>query len=109
MFTLLVAGCVEFQAADIPVMVAVQPAPLPGPEYTRVVERVAGMVGDGDLAERVSRRGLHLVNVTWEDTGRAWGSALGPNISDFTLRRSAIALFSPAGRSNHASPLAVAL
>jgi hypothetical protein len=44
------------------------------------------MVSDGELASRVERRGLSLVDVTWEDTGRAWGSALGPNISDFTLQ-----------------------
>jgi hypothetical protein len=44
------------------------------------------MVWDGELSSRVERRGLTLVNVTWEDTGRAWGSALGPNISDFTLQ-----------------------
>jgi hypothetical protein len=55
-------------------------------EYARVVEKVAEMVGDSDLQRRVARRSLSLVNVTWEDTGRAQGSALGPNISDFTLQ-----------------------
>jgi len=55
-------------------------------EYARVVERVAGMVSDSDLLRRVQRRTLSLVNVTWEDTGRAQGSALGPNISDLTLQ-----------------------
>jgi hypothetical protein len=35
---------------------------------------------------RVERRKLALVNVMWEDTGRAEGSALGPNISDLTLQ-----------------------
>ena len=34
----------------------------------------------------MKRRGLDVVNVMWEDTGRAEGSALGPNISDFTLQ-----------------------
>jgi hypothetical protein len=55
-------------------------------EYARVVERVAGMVSDYDLVRRVQRRSLALVNVTWEDTGRAQGSSLGPNISDLTLQ-----------------------
>lgn len=55
-------------------------------EYARVVEKVAGMVSDRDLVHRVHRRRLDLVNVTWEDTGRAQGSALGPNISDLTLQ-----------------------
>jgi len=33
----------------------------------------------------VAQRRLSLVNVMWEDTGRAQGSALGPNITDLTL------------------------
>lgn len=55
-------------------------------EYARVIGKVANMVSDGDLMRRVQRRNLSLVNVTWEDTGRAQGSALGPNISDLTLQ-----------------------
>jgi hypothetical protein len=55
-------------------------------EYARVVDRVANMVSDQDLVGRVRRRSLALVNVTWEDTGRAEGSSLGPNISDLTLQ-----------------------
>lgn len=55
-------------------------------EYGRVVDKVAGMVSDSDLQSRVARRKLSLVNVTWEDTGRAQGSALGPNISDLSLQ-----------------------
>lgn len=55
-------------------------------EYARAIERVVGMVGDRDLVARVQRRGLAVVNVAWEDTGRAQGSALGPNITDLTLQ-----------------------
>jgi hypothetical protein len=55
-------------------------------EYARVVDRVSNMVSDGDLVRRVQRRSLSLVNVMWEDTGRAQGSSLGPNISDLTLQ-----------------------
>lgn len=55
-------------------------------EYGRVIAKVANMVSDSDLSMRVRRRNLSLVNVTWEDTGRAQGSALGPNISDLTLQ-----------------------
>lgn len=55
-------------------------------EYEGVVRRVATMVTDGELQRRVQQRALHMVNVTWEDTGRAEGSALGPNISDLTLQ-----------------------
>lgn len=61
-------------------------APSDSAEYARVIDKVANMVSDGDLRQRVARRNLSLVNVTWEDTGRAQGSALGPNISDLSLQ-----------------------
>lgn len=61
-------------------------SPSDAQEYARVTDKVANMVSDSDLQQRVSRRRLSLVNVTWEDTGRAQGSALGPNISDLTLQ-----------------------
>jgi len=54
--------------------------------FARTIDKVAGMVNDPQLAARVRRRNLALVNVAWEDTGRALGSALGPNISDLTLQ-----------------------
>ncbi|HKO92534.1 MAG TPA: hypothetical protein VJU61_15340 [Polyangiaceae bacterium] len=54
--------------------------------YAEVVRRVTGMVTDGGTQAEVQRRGLHLLNLTWEDTGRDQGSALGPNISDLTLQ-----------------------
>jgi hypothetical protein len=55
-------------------------------DYGEVVGKVAGMVGDGAVQGGASRRGLAVQNVNWEDTGRAMGSALGPNISDLTLQ-----------------------
>jgi hypothetical protein len=55
-------------------------------DYDRVVARVSGMVSDAELQRSVEARGLALQNVNWEDTGRAEGSALGPNISDLTLQ-----------------------
>ncbi|MDB4945739.1 MAG: hypothetical protein JWP97_5273 [Labilithrix sp.] len=54
--------------------------------YARTIAKVTGMVSDGDLASRVGRRNLSLVNVAWEDTGRAQGSSVGPNISDLSLQ-----------------------
>lgn len=54
--------------------------------YGQVIEKVTNMVNDADLQRRVSQRKLSVVNVMWEDTGRAEGSALGPNISDLTLQ-----------------------
>ncbi|HEX9622205.1 MAG TPA: hypothetical protein VF989_18795 [Polyangiaceae bacterium] len=50
------------------------------------VERVVGMVGDTSVLDAARRRGLDVVNVAWEDTGRYQGSSLGPNISDVTLQ-----------------------
>ena len=57
-----------------------------GPSYHKVVDKVVGMVGDQDVVRGAQRRGLNVMNVMWEDTGRSHGSALGPNISDLTLQ-----------------------
>ncbi len=54
--------------------------------YGEVVDKVVGMATNGDLQSRVGQRKMSVVNVAWEDTGRAQGSALGPNISDLTLQ-----------------------
>ncbi len=54
--------------------------------YAEVVRRVTGMVEESDTQTQVQRRGLHLMNLTWEDTGRYQGSSVGPNISDLTLQ-----------------------
>jgi hypothetical protein len=54
--------------------------------YAETIKKVAGMPSDGSLLGRVQRRGLSVVNVAWEDTGRAEGSSLGPNISDLSLQ-----------------------
>jgi len=54
-------------------------------EYEDTVDRVANMTTDPVLRERLGWKGLDIVNVAWEDTGRAVGSAFGPNITDLTL------------------------
>jgi hypothetical protein len=53
--------------------------------YRSIVMSVADMVNDGRIQELVERRGLNLLNVMWEDTGRWEGSSVGPNISDVTI------------------------
>ncbi|MFO0679603.1 MAG: hypothetical protein U0169_23955 [Polyangiaceae bacterium] len=58
----------------------------PSVDYRTVTSRVANMTSDYELARRVERRGLSLVNVAWEDTGRYEGSSVGPNITDLTLQ-----------------------
>lgn len=56
------------------------------PSFREVIERVVAMPNDADLQARASRRGLGVMNVMWEDTGRFEGSSVGPNISDLTLQ-----------------------
>lgn len=57
-----------------------------GASYAKVIDKVSSMISDPGVRSGAARRGLALVNVMWEDTGRAEGSALGPNISDLTLQ-----------------------
>jgi hypothetical protein len=54
--------------------------------YGWTIDKVSNMVNDDGLIARASARGLDVLDVTWEDTGREMGSAIGPNISDFSLQ-----------------------
>ena len=54
--------------------------------YHEVIQQVTKMPSNQDLQRRCRRYGLQVMNVMWEDTGRAAGSSLGPNISDLTLQ-----------------------
>lgn len=56
------------------------------PTYAEVIQRVVAMPQDADLVARAAARGLGVMNVMWEDTGRFEGSSVGPNISDLTLQ-----------------------
>lgn len=66
------------------ITVSTTAAAAPG-SYETTVASVANMVSDGAATRLVSERGLQLLNVLWEDTGRWEGSAVGPNISDVTI------------------------
>jgi len=55
-------------------------------DYPSVVAKVASMVSDANVTRGAGRRGLDVMNVMWEDTGRFEGSSVGPNISDLTLQ-----------------------
>lgn len=57
-----------------------------GEDYQEVVNRVSEMVWDSSVRQMASKHGLDVVNVTWEDTGRYYGSCWGPNISDMTIQ-----------------------
>lgn len=54
--------------------------------YRQVIERTQAMVQD-PIARRLAESfDLNVLNVTWEDTGRFYGSSVGPNISDMTIQ-----------------------
>ena len=67
--------------------------------YERVVEKVEAMTSDPNVTSAASRRGLGVMSVMWEDTGRSVGSSVGPNISDLTLQ---VRFDDAAGRSRSA-------
>lgn len=54
-------------------------------DFEGAITRVEQMVWDQNATSIAARHGLDVVNVTWEDTGRYKGSAVGPNISDMTI------------------------
>jgi hypothetical protein len=59
-------------AASLAVSTVASAGPLhAGPRYEQVVSDVAQMVSDGRANELVRAKGLQLVNVMWEDTGRS--------------------------------------
>ena len=55
-------------------------------EYGVTIDKVTAMVNNDSVINRASARGLDVLDVTWEDTGREMGSSIGPNISDLTLQ-----------------------
>ena len=85
--SLLIATLSASQAAAWPVTPP-RPTPAgsdPTRNYAAVVRKVAAMPDNDRAVDMVSRAGLSLLNVLWEDTGRWEGSAFGPNISDVTI------------------------
>jgi len=56
------------------------------PAYLAAIQRTSGMVWDDNALRLAQMHGLDLINVTWEDTGRFYDSAVGPNISDMTIQ-----------------------
>jgi hypothetical protein len=53
--------------------------------FDSTIRKVEEMVWNSEVQAKVAAKGLSVVNVTWEDTGRSKGSAWGPNISDMTI------------------------
>jgi len=72
-------------AAALALAVAAPASARPDANYEEIVSSVSNMVGDGEASRMVQAKGLDLINVLWEDTGRWEGSSVGPNISDVTI------------------------
>ena len=53
---------------------------------SKVIARTTGMVRDAAVQGLAERHGLHVLDVTWEDTARFDNSSVGPNISDMTIQ-----------------------
>lgn len=56
------------------------------PTFLAALRACTGMANDRRVAQLCQVHGLQCTTVTWEDTGRHLGSAVGPNISDLTLQ-----------------------
>lgn len=54
--------------------------------YQEVINRTISMISDSRAQQLAQQAGLNILNVTWEDTGRYYNSAVGPNISDMTIQ-----------------------
>jgi hypothetical protein len=54
--------------------------------YQQAIRETALMVSNAEAQRLASVHGLQILNLTWEDTGRYKGSAVGPNISDMTIQ-----------------------
>ncbi len=54
--------------------------------YQQAIRETALMVSDPEAQRLAALHALQILNLTWEDTGRYKGSAVGPNISDMTIQ-----------------------
>ncbi|MDX9720726.1 MAG: hypothetical protein RBU37_08255 [Myxococcota bacterium] len=54
--------------------------------FLDVVQRTEQMVSNQAAQQLAQAKNLSIINVTWEDTGRFEGSAVGPNISDMSIQ-----------------------
>jgi len=55
-------------------------------DYAEVISKTTAMVRDEAVQRLAQEHGLHVLDVTWEDTARFDFSAVGPNISDMTIQ-----------------------
>ncbi|MBE9140219.1 hypothetical protein IQ254_23970 [Nodosilinea sp. LEGE 07088] len=84
----------EVGEPDAPAQTSVpEPSPMPPivqrhhyNRYRQVIERTQAMISDPIARQLAESLDLNVLNVTWEDTGRFYGSSVGPNISDMTIQ-----------------------
>lgn len=55
-------------------------------DHATVIERAAQLTRRSEARALAKKHALDIVDLTWEDTGRYQGSAVGPNISDMTIQ-----------------------
>jgi hypothetical protein len=55
-------------------------------EFGRTIHKTATMTVRSDVRMHTAKYGLDVVDVSWEDTGRFFNSAVGDNISDLTIQ-----------------------
>ena len=75
-------------AADTPsdLQTETRPGDPPPVDYHQAIQKTTEMVWDTHAQALAAEYGLEILNVTWEDTGRYYNSAVGPNISDMTIQ-----------------------
>ncbi len=75
-------------AADNPpeLQIETRPTDPPQNDYLQAIQNTTEMVWDTHAQALAAKYGLEILNVTWEDTGRYYNSAVGPNISDMTIQ-----------------------
>ena len=54
--------------------------------YSEVVRNTVAMIGSASAQALAKEHEMQIMPITWEDTGRFKGSAVGPNISDMTIQ-----------------------
>ncbi len=55
-------------------------------DYAQVIDRTKSMIRDPEAQRLATEKGLQIMDITWEDTGRYNNSTVGPNISDMTIQ-----------------------
>lgn len=55
-------------------------------QYSQVINRTKAMIHDRETQQLATDKGLQIMDITWEDTGRYDNSSVGPNISDMTIQ-----------------------